>query len=142
MSIAQLQRLTDAAAADGNAPAPDRAALPTITGTDNGDPRLRATIIQALSRIQDPELPVNIVDLGLIYTLDISPAANGAGAQVSIRMTLTAPACPVAQSFPGIVSAALQKLDGVESAEVELVWQPPWSRERMSRRARYATGLW
>jgi len=103
---------------------------------------LRATIIQALSRIQDPELPVNIVDLGLIYSLDISPATNGAGAQVSIRMTLTAPACPVAQSFPGIVSTALQELDGVESAEVELVWQPPWSRERMSRQARYATGLW
>ena len=136
MSITRIQGLIDAAAIKTDS---DNSSNTGIDGP------LRRAVIDVLRGIQDPELPVNIYDLGLIYALDILPAndsSDGSGAQVNIQMTLTAPGCPVAQSFPGIVSAAVQQLDGVESARVELVWDPPWCREQMSRQARYATGLW
>jgi len=93
---------------------------------------LEEQVIQALREVYDPELPVNIYDLGLIYDIEID-AASGT---VDIKMTLTAPGCPVAQTFPGTVECALCKVPGITEARVALVWDPPWSRERMSEEAR------
>jgi len=93
---------------------------------------LEEQVIQALREVYDPELPVNIYDLGLIYDLELD-AASGA---VVIKMTLTAPGCPVAQTFPATVECALCKVPGIKEARVELIWDPPWSRERMSEEAR------
>ena len=98
---------------------------------------LEAQVIQALQEIYDPELPVNIYDLGLIYGLDVDTASGA----VHIRMTLTAPGCPVAQTFPGTIECAVREVPGVNMATVELVWEPPWSRERMSEEARLLLGM-
>lgn len=96
------------------------------------DPQeLEADVIEALKTVYDPEIPVNIYDLGLIYELDIN--AQG---QAFIAMTLTAPACPVAGAMPEWVRDAVESVPGIESAQVELVWEPPWSTEQMSMRAK------
>lgn len=93
-------------------------------------------IVSALRAVYDPEIPVNIYDLGLIYSLDIKDATH-----VHVRMTLTAPGCPVAGSMPGAVERAVKRVPGIESAEVELVWDPPWTQERMSDEARLELGM-
>ena len=98
---------------------------------------LEQQVIDALRGVYDPELPVNIYDLGLIYGLDVDEPSG----RVDIRMTLTAPGCPVAQTFPGTVECAVREVPGVEQACVELVWDPPWSRERMSDEARLMLGM-
>ena len=87
----------------------------------------------ALKTVHDPEIPVNIFDLGLIYDVDRRP--NG---DVYITMSLTAPGCPVAGEMPGQVAAAVAAADGVGAVSVELVWSPPWTPERMSDDARLA----
>jgi FeS assembly SUF system protein len=98
---------------------------------------LESDIIFVLRTIYDPEIPVNIYDLGLIYGLDANPE-NG---HVRIRMTLTAPGCPVAQSFPEMVADAVRQVPGVEEVELEMVWEPPWSKKMMSEAARLELGL-
>ncbi len=98
---------------------------------------LRTDVIAALRTVYDPEIPVNIYDLGLIYGLDIDDASG----RVDIRMTLTAPGCPVAATFPGTVEEAVKAVEGVREAHVELVWDPPWSRELMSEIALFELGL-
>lgn len=98
---------------------------------------LESDIIFVLRRIFDPEIPVNIYDLGLIYELKANPE-NG---QVQIRMTLTAPGCPVAQTFPETVAEAIREVPGVEDVQLELVWEPPWSKSMMSEAARLELGL-
>lgn len=110
--------------------------MEAVERMDEGPEALRAAVIAALRRIHDPELPVNIHDLGLIYGLDIDAAGR-----VAIRMTLTAPACPVARSFPALVERAVAAVPGVLDARVELVWDPPWDRDRMSPAARLELGL-
>lgn len=102
--------------------------------TDQKD--LEARVIEMLRTIYDPEIPVNIYDLGLIYKLDV----NAAG-EVQVRMTLTAPNCPVAQDFPDMVQNKLWLVDGVSDVTVELVWDPPWGREKMSEAARLQLGM-
>jgi FeS assembly SUF system protein len=97
---------------------------------------LKRRVIVALRTIYDPELPVNIYDLGLIYNLDID--ADG---QAELRMTLTAPGCPVAQSFPAQVEQTVAEVEGVTRAHVEIVWDPPWDQSRMSEAARLELGL-
>lgn len=97
---------------------------------------LEAEIVAALRTVNDPEIPVNIYDLGLIYEVDIS-----LGGQVDIRMTLTAPACPVAGMMPGMVEAAVRRVPGVSDVQVELVWDPPWTRDRMTEEAQLQLGL-
>ena len=92
--------------------------------------KLRSQTIAALRRIHDPEIPVNIYDLGLIYNLDVTAEGD-----VRVRMTLTSPNCPVAEALPGHVATAIRELDGVRDVDVALVWDPPWSRERMSEAA-------
>lgn len=100
------------------------------------DATIEERIVAALRTVFDPEIPVNIYDLGLVYALEV--AADGA---VAIRMTLTAPACPVAGIMPGLVESAVRKVTGVSSVSVELVWDPPWSKERMSEEARLQLGM-
>ncbi len=97
---------------------------------------LEERVVAALRSVYDPEIPVNIYELGLIYDLKIDPSGS-----VSIRMTLTSPACPVAGALPGEVQARVQAVSGVTSANVELVWEPPWEMSRMSEEARLQLGL-
>jgi FeS assembly SUF system protein len=97
---------------------------------------VRERIIETLQTIYDPELPVNLYDLGLIYRIDVSPDFN-----VKIDMTLTAPACPVAATLPGEVQRRVEAVPGVNSAAVQLVWDPPWNRDRMSEAALLELGL-
>src|SRR5690242_20157232 len=92
---------------------------------------LKEKIIEALKGIFDPEIPVNIYDLGLIYNIDITVDSD-----VKIEMTLTSPACPVAQTFPQTVQDSILKVDGVSGVAVELVWDPPWDKDRMSEVAK------
>lgn len=101
-----------------------------------GENGLRGQVVNVLRTIHDPELPVNLYDLGLIYGLDVD-----AGGRVDIRMTLTAPGCPVAQSFPAQVEQAVRAIPGVHDARVEIVWDPPWEPGRMSEAARLQLGL-
>ena len=98
--------------------------------------QLREEIIAALRTIYDPEIPVNIYDLGLIYRLEVDEAGK-----VEIDMTLTAPGCPIAQEFPGMVESAVRAVPGVTDAHVELVWDPPWSQDRMTEAARLELGM-
>lgn len=110
----------------------------TPEGLDSGarEDALRANIVAVLRTIYDPEIPVNILDLGLIYTLDIDPEGN-----VNIEMTLTAPACPVAGEFPGVVESRVSEVPGVQSVHVELVWEPPWSIDSMTDEVKLELGL-
>lgn len=112
------------------------------TGAEPAQPNpapgtLRARVVAALRTVYDPEIPVNIFDLGLIYALDVDEDRG----EVRIRMTLTAPACPVAQTFPAMVEQVVGSVSGATDVQVELVWDPPWSRERMSDAARLELGM-
>ena len=93
---------------------------------------LKDRITHALRSVHDPEIPVNIYDLGLIYTLDV----DGDG-RVAIEMTLTAPNCPVADKIPADVAAAVQGVEGVQEVDVKLVWEPAWSTDRMTDVGRF-----
>ncbi|MFA7593965.1 MAG: SUF system Fe-S cluster assembly protein [Thiohalobacteraceae bacterium] len=97
---------------------------------------LQEQIISALRTVYDPEIPVNIFELGLIYVIKIVNSKD-----IHIEMTLTAPACPVAGSMPGAVERAVKRVPGVEKVDVELVWEPAWGPERMSDEARLELGM-
>jgi FeS assembly SUF system protein len=97
---------------------------------------LREQIVAALHTCFDPEIPVNIYELGLVYDIDITPAGA-----VHVRMTLTSPACPVAGSLPPEVRAKIQAIPGVGAAQVEVVWEPPWTPARMSEAAKLQLGI-
>ena len=97
---------------------------------------LKPLVIKALSRVFDPEIPVNIYDLGLIYEIIVD-----ASAAVGIRMTLTAPACPAAQFLPEQVRTAAAAVPGVSDVKVDVVWEPPWDRDRMSEAAKLQLGM-
>jgi FeS assembly SUF system protein len=100
------------------------------------DAELLEPVLEALKTVRDPEIPVNLVDLGLIYELVVKK-----GGIVFVEMTLTTPACPVAQSMPGEVENAISAVPGVSEVRVNLVWSPPWDREMMSEEARLELGL-
>ena len=99
-------------------------------------PDLHKQVIRSLRMVFDPEIPVNVYDLGLIYNLDIDEDNK-----VYVRITLTAPNCPEAERIPGSIQNAIADTEGVSSADVELVFDPPWSRENMSTAALLALGL-
>ena len=109
------------------APTPDA----TDDTTVNSD-GLEAEIIAALKSVYDPEIPVDIYELGLIYNIDINQDTQ----HVDVAMTLTAPGCPVAGSMPGWVQEAVESVPGVKSAMIDLVWEPPWQPDMMSMRAK------
>lgn len=116
------------------APAPDTA--PPLPAGPEAREALHERVVAALKQIYDPEIPVNIYDLGLIYRVEITPER-----QVNLDMTLTAPGCPVAQTFPGTVEQAIRAVEGVSGAHVELVWEPPWTMDRMPDEAKLQLGL-
>ncbi len=97
---------------------------------------LEGQVIATLRTVYDPEIPVNIYDLGLIYKIAIS--AQG---KVDLDMTLTAPGCPVAQTFPAMVEQTVSQVEGVKEAAVELVWDPPWTQDRMTDEVKLQLGL-
>jgi FeS assembly SUF system protein len=104
---------------------------PEMTGGE-----LYEAVIEALKEIYDPEIPVNIYDLGLIYDVEITPEHHA-----MVKMTLTTPNCPVAESMPGEVELRVGSVPGVGHAEVELVWDPPWDPQKMTDEARLELGM-
>ena len=108
----------------------------TPRGAEAGPLPSEDAVIEALKSVYDPEIPVNIYDLGLVYSLEIDSRGD-----VQITMTLTAPACPVAGMMPGRVAEAVADADGVGQVEVALVWDPPWTRDKMSDEARFALDM-
>jgi FeS assembly SUF system protein len=113
--------------------------VPLTTWTPEGETTPALTedaIIGAICTVYDPEIPVNIYELGLIYAIEIAPSGD-----VKVEMTLTAPACPSAQELPIMVRDAIAKLDGVGEVDVETVWEPAWDPSRMSEEARLSLNM-
>ncbi len=98
---------------------------------------LESKIIETLQMIYDPEIPVNIYDLGLVYDVNVNPDGK-----VEICMTLTSPACPVAGSLPGEVESKVKQINGVTDVIVDIVWDPPWNPDMMSEAAKLELGFW
>src|SRR5215216_1228070 len=122
-------------------PPPDAPAPTNDTGALVADAArtadLKPAILDAIRTVFDPEIPVNILELGLVYDVLVD-AAGVAG----IRMTLTAPGCPAAQSLPVEVAAKVKAVPGVTDAKVDIVWEPAWSKDRMSEAAKLQLGFW
>jgi FeS assembly SUF system protein len=119
----------------GGAPGdgPHEPERPSSTETNE---ELLPSVLEALKTVRDPEIPVNLVDLGLIYELIVNKDGI-----VYVEMTLTAPSCPVAGELPGQVKEAIEAVDGVNDVRVKLVWSPPWDKDRMSEEAKLELGL-
>jgi len=98
---------------------------------------LEQQLVAAMKTVYDPEIPVDIYELGLVYEMNVDEEKR----HVDIKMTLTAPGCPVAETFPDTVRMAAESVDGIESAAVELVWYPPWNPDMMSEAARLELGF-
>ena len=109
---------------------------PQNVASDQPGGDLYEAVVAALKEIYDPEIPVNIYDLGLIYAVEISPDAD-----VAISMTLTTPHCPVAESMPGEVELRAASVPGVRDAQVNLIWDPPWDPGKMTDEARLELGM-
>mgnify|MGYP003338429111 FL=1 len=107
------------------------------SGTDHTVRPLRDRVIDVLKTCYDPEIPVDIYELGLIYEVRVDP-----GNDVHIRMTLTSPACPVAETLPPEVEQKVRNIPDVNNAKVELTFEPPWDKEMMSEEARMELGFW
>jgi FeS assembly SUF system protein len=122
-------------------PPPDTPAATRETTGLTLDPEktaaLKPAIIKAISTVFDPEIPVNIYELGLIYDILVDP--DGVA---GIRMTLTAPGCPVAHTLPVEVANKVKAVDGIADARVDIVWEPAWTKDRMSDAAKLQLGMW
>jgi FeS assembly SUF system protein len=108
----------------------------TIKPAVNSGESLEERVVAALKTCYDPEIPVDIYELGLVYSLDVSEVGD-----VQVKMTLTSPACPVAGSLPGEVEARIRAVPGVASVRVELVWEPTWTMDMMSEAAKLRLGF-
>ncbi len=108
----------------------------TETTSPESPEQIRERIVEALHGVYDPEIPVDIYELGLVYDVSVDPAGKA-----SIRMTLTSPACPAAEALPPEVEAKARGVRGVTSVVLELVWEPPWTPERMSEAAKLELGM-
>jgi FeS assembly SUF system protein len=121
-------------------PNPDAEKKPTAVAPASSEPptpeSLGPAIVEALRTVYDPEIPVNIYDLGLIYDFKVDEDFF-----VDVSMTLTAPGCPVAETFPGIVENAVKGVPGVSDARVELTFEPPWTMANMSEEAKLELGM-
>src|SRR5687768_1890576 len=132
--------------ADAPAPSPEtieptpEPTAPATEGTFAPEPlntlKMQPALVEAVSKVFDPEIPVNIYELGLVYNLDVDSKMN-----VQVRMTLTAPACPAAQTLPIDVERRVRDVPGVNDVKVSVVWDPPWTREKMSEAAKLSLGL-
>lgn len=109
----------------------------TLLGKTVNTKELEEKIIAVLRTCYDPEIPVNIYDLGLIYDLEVDPSGN-----VEVRMTLTAPGCPVAGTLPVEVENKIKEVEGTAAVKVKLVWEPPWTPDKMTEAAKLQLGLW
>ena len=129
------------------APSAESASTPAVPETHSTPPapellspdqiqEIEKKAVDVLQTCFDPEIPVNIYELGLIYNIDVQPTGV-----VHVRMTLTSPACPAAGSLPPEVRWKVQEIPGVKDAKVEIVWDPPWTKERMSEAARLQLGI-
>ncbi|MEM8849381.1 MAG: SUF system Fe-S cluster assembly protein [Pseudomonadota bacterium] len=118
------------------AEAPDRLEGAPLIAPSTTDHDLHEPVVDACRSVFDPEIPVNIYDLGLVYTIDINPEND-----VKVVMTLTAPGCPVAGEMPGWVADAVASVPGVKTVDVDLTWEPPWGMEMMSDEARLELGF-
>jgi FeS assembly SUF system protein len=133
--------------ADAPAPSPEPQqpeAAPAVSaseGTFTPDPlntlKLQPALVEAVSKVFDPEIPVNIYELGLIYNMDVDANTN-----VQVKMTLTAPACPAAQTIPIDVERRVREVPGVNDVKVAVVWDPPWTRDKMSDAAKLTLGMY
>jgi FeS assembly SUF system protein len=122
-----------------SAPAADTRLQPTVSATLPAEEveRITADLIGALKTVYDPEIPVDIYELGLIYKVDLDDDRN-----LNIDMTLTAPGCPVAGEMPGWVENAAMAVEGIKDVKVNMVFDPPWGPERMSEEAQVALNWW
>lgn len=126
----------NAAPSEGSGIPPDGPHEPERPSSTDTNEELLPAVLEALKTVRDPEIPVNLVDLGLIYELIV----NKDGV-VYIEMTLTAPSCPVAGELPGQVKEVIEMVEGVNDVRVKLVWSPPWDKDRMSEEAKLELGL-
>jgi FeS assembly SUF system protein len=117
-------------------PPPDGPHEPERPSSTETNEELFPFVLEALKTVRDPEIPVNLVDLGLIYELIVNKDGI-----VYVEMTLTAPSCPVAGELPGQVKEAIETVEGVNDVRVKLVWSPPWDKDRMSEEAKLELGL-
>ena len=115
---------------------PEKAAAPAFARDPLNSLTFQPQIVEAIAKVFDPEIPVNVYELGLIYDMDVDSASN-----VYIRMTLTAPGCPSAQQIPLDVERRVREVAGLNDVKVEVVWDPPWTKDRMSDAAKLALGL-
>jgi len=120
----------------GPTPAPEDPVEEVVRPEGEDDLSLFDPVLEALKTVRDPEIPVDLVNLGLIYELMVKK-----GGIVFVEMTLTTPSCPVAQSMPDEVKKAVTAVPGVEDVRVKLVWTPPWTQDRISEEARLELGL-
>jgi len=124
----------------GPAQAAEEAPAPPPAAEFTTDPlnslKFRPLIAEQLAKVFDPEIPVNIYELGLVYDIDVDNAAN-----VRIRMTLTAPGCPAAQTIPLDVERRTREIPAVNDVKVEVVWDPPWTKDKMSEAAKLTLGI-
>ena len=125
-------------AAPADAPSRNSSSSSSSSAASSSSPSSleQKVIDEALKKCFDPEIPVNIWELGLIYSVSVSPEGKA-----NVQMTLTAPACPVAGSLPGEVEAKVKAVPGITDAKVELVWDPPWNADMMSRVAKVMLGM-
>ena len=114
---------------------PQLEGAPLIPPSSTDHP-LHEAVVEACRSVYDPEIPVNIFDLGLVYTIAITPEN-----EVTVVMTLTAPGCPVAGEMPGWVADAVEPVPGVKQVDVQLTWEPPWGMDMMSDEARLELGF-
>jgi FeS assembly SUF system protein len=117
----------------------DEKMVPVTSWTPDGETKPHVTedaVINAICTVYDPEIPVNIYELGLIYTIEIADTGD-----VKVEMTLTAPACPSAQELPEAVRNAIAAIDGAGDVTVDTVWDPPWEPSRMSEEARLSLNM-
>jgi FeS assembly SUF system protein len=118
------------------APAP-AAAEDTFTPEPLNTLKFQPALVEAVSKVFDPEIPVNIYELGLVYNMDVDAKAN-----VQVKMTLTAPACPAAQTIPIDVERRIREVPGINDVKVAVVWDPPWTRDKMSDAAKLTLGMY
>lgn len=118
-------------------PTPEATPSTAVVADPGKTEELRPAIVAAISTVFDPEIPVNIFELGLIYDIAVDAASKAV-----VTMTLTAPGCPAAQSLPAEVAAKVKAVPGVSDATVDVVWEPGWTKDRMSEAAKLQLGMW
>jgi FeS assembly SUF system protein len=118
-------------------PAPPESTRTEFTADAEKTAALKPAIIDAIATVFDPEIPVNIWELGLIYDVAVDASSTAL-----VTMTLTAPGCPAAQSLPSEVESKVKAVDGIANAKVDVVWEPGWTKDRMSEAAKLQLGLW